>query len=67
MTPLTPCMGGWCRKREHCSHYHSPLRTRPAERLCLPGEDGIGAIRPIVMHRAVGTWERLPAQERAAA
>lgn len=38
----TPCMGGWCTRRDHCAHYHATDRTNPAERLCPPGQDGAG-------------------------
>jgi hypothetical protein len=33
------CMGGWCTKRDKCPHYHATT-PEPAERLCVPGEDG---------------------------
>lgn len=36
---MTPCMGGWCHKREQCPHYHAS-GAEPAERLCLRGQDG---------------------------
>lgn len=37
---VVPCMGGWCRKREGCDHYHARSETlQPAERLCPPGQD----------------------------
>lgn len=37
---MTACMGGWCAKRDHCTHYHCPDKGQPAERLCAPGETG---------------------------
>jgi len=43
-TGLTPCMGGWCTKRNHCPHYHSTAQTDPNERLCPPGQDGSRAM-----------------------
>jgi hypothetical protein len=38
---MTPCMGGWCLRREGCPHYTSASRATPAERLCVPGRDGV--------------------------
>lgn len=38
------CMGGWCRLRHHCPHYHAENRSDPSERLCYPGEDGNSAV-----------------------
>ena len=38
---MIQCMGGWCRERESCAHYHAmgiPGR-RPHERLCDKDED----------------------------
>lgn len=52
------CMGGWCRKREHCPHFHAIDRRAPAERLCVPGADGIGIARPVVIRMPAGSWER---------
>lgn len=34
------CMGGWCTRREKCPHFHAVHRAEPAERLCIPGQDG---------------------------
>ena len=56
MSP-TPCMGGWCGKRAACSHYTTQSRAEPAERLCIPGADGVGAEMPIRILRQVGSWE----------
>lgn len=40
MTPLVPCMGGWCRMRDECAHYRlASAWLRPVERLCSPGMD----------------------------
>ena len=36
------CMGGHCLKRSNCTNYHAEDRREPAERLCLPGDDGVG-------------------------
>lgn len=36
-----PCMGGFCAKREHCTHYHSSSMAEPEERMCAPGADGV--------------------------
>ena len=51
------CMGGWCHRREQCQHYHADDRSDPAERLCVPGHDGIGAAFPIRILRPIGAWE----------
>lgn len=56
--PAQACMGGWCTKRDHCPHFHATDRRQPAERLCLPGADGVGVERPVVIHRPVGAWEQ---------
>jgi hypothetical protein len=40
---MKPCMGGWCLKRDQCPH-HEPTGQAPAERLCLPGQDGVRLI-----------------------
>jgi hypothetical protein len=37
---MTPCMGGFCSKRDMCPHYSAKSDQEPAERLCLPGRDG---------------------------
>ena len=37
---MTPCMGGWCVRRDQCPHYSAEGQS-PAQRLCLPGRDGI--------------------------
>lgn len=56
---LTPCMGGWCAKRQHCANYHAANEARqPEERLCTPGQDGAGIEHRIVLHKPAGTWER---------
>ena len=52
------CMGGWCAKRAHCANYHATDRSEPVERLCMPGQDGIGLSAPVRMHRQAGSWER---------
>ena len=52
------CMGGFCRKRDRCAHYHADDRREPAERLCMPGADGVGMQEPVRFHLPVGAWER---------
>lgn len=38
---IQSCMGGWCRKREHCPNYHAASESQvPDERICAPGRDG---------------------------
>lgn len=49
--PVQACMGGWCAKRDHCAHFHADERRQPAERLCVPGVDGVGLGHPVVIHR----------------
>lgn len=41
---IVSCMGGWCRKRDECAHYHSRSRVR-SERLCERGKDTPDPIR----------------------
>lgn len=56
---LQACMGGWCRIRSRCAHYTAAARAADdADRLCVPGHDGVGADVPVRIHRAAGTWER---------
>lgn len=55
----TACMGGWCRIRERCPHYTGAVRsTRDADRLCIPGADGVGESHPIRITLPAGSWER---------
>lgn len=55
----TPCMGGWCARRDRCANYHAASPdSQPAERLCVPGKDGEGVDYPVRMHSAAGAWER---------
>ena len=35
------CMGGFCSKRDQCPHSEPVPGVEPAQRLCLPGQDGI--------------------------
>lgn len=63
---VSSCMGGWCAKREHCGHYHSENREEPSERLCAPGQDGVGMAFPVRLQRKAGTWERQPGVMAAA-
>jgi hypothetical protein len=40
VTPVVPCLGGWCRARTGCAHHVAPSsRDEPAERLCPKGQD----------------------------
>ena len=54
---IQACLGGWCRKREHCLNYHAGNRESPRERICTPGHDGYSEEFRIVFHRPPGTWE----------
>lgn len=38
---MTPCMGGWCKKRDKCPHHKAESDEDPAERLCVPSSDGL--------------------------
>lgn len=40
MSAPKQCMGGWCRKRDYCEHYHASDNRAPVERMCEPGRDG---------------------------
>ena len=55
---MIACMGGFCRKREYCSHYHASERQERRDRLCIPGADGVGADVQVVIRMPVGAWER---------
>lgn len=52
-----PCMGGFCRARERCAHFHSTSKVEPAERLCASGTDGVG--RPGAQVDGGSGWVRL--------
>jgi hypothetical protein len=58
------CMGGWCAKRGHCQHFHARDRSEPSERLCVPGADGVGMDRPIVIRMPAGSWEPIAHKTR---
>jgi hypothetical protein len=47
---MTPCMGGWCRKRVQCAHY-TATNGEPVERLCAPGLDEPLRVIPIAHAR----------------
>lgn len=51
------CMGGWCHLRDHCGHYHAENRANPAERLCLPGQDGVSDVVFMRITKPAGAWE----------
>lgn len=40
---MTPCMGGWCKRRDQCPHYRDgdPSAQDPADRICERGNDGV--------------------------
>jgi hypothetical protein len=62
--PLQQCMGGMCSVREKCAHYWAPAQPgiRPAERLCISGQDGEAmTLRPVDLER-----ERLASDPRFA-
>ena len=48
---MRACLGGWCRIREGCDHYHADDRAHPAERLCIPGRDGLRYGMPQTLRR----------------
>jgi hypothetical protein len=31
---LTPCMGGWCARRDICEHYYSDSDLAPVDNVC---------------------------------
>lgn len=43
--PIVACMGGWCRRRNSCAHYHAPHHIAIAERLCEKGNDDPESVR----------------------
>lgn len=49
---MKACAGGWCRIRERCQHYNTHDRREPAERLCIPGKDGVKRQMgmPVIVH-----------------
>lgn len=56
---LPACMGGWCGIRERCPHYAAGHASRtPAERLCMPEFDGVGADIAVRITLPAGSWER---------
>lgn len=57
MTTLA-CMGGWCALRDHCCHYHAPIRHQPSERLCVPDRDGFSDIAPVRITLPQRAWAR---------
>lgn len=36
---IVACMGGWCRRRNSCQHYHAERSQAVSERLCEKGRD----------------------------
>ena len=66
MSGPTPCMGGWCRLRDHCAHYQAEDRAEPAERLCVPGQDGSSDVVAVRLHMPQSYWARRRAIEESA-
>ena len=52
---IAACMGGWCKTRDKCPH-HFAVSSTPAERLCVPGQDGV-----ILTDHSTGATAPLPA------
>ena len=52
------CLGGWCRKRNQCANYRAEDRREPAERLCVPGADGVGRDVPVFIRTPVEALEQ---------
>jgi hypothetical protein len=51
MSPIQPCMGGGCSKRQACRNYHAATPDQqPAERLCEKGRDGVALEYQVVVH-----------------
>ena len=45
---LRACMGGWCAIRDRCENHHVDAGlVTPAERLCIPGQDGSSALASV--------------------
>ena len=44
---MKACMGGWCIRRDACDAFNAEDRRNPAERLCIPGEDGVLKESPV--------------------
>lgn len=55
---MTPCMGGWCAKRDTCARHLYPTNRKPAERLCPAGET------PHYRHILVDTHTRPPVESK---
>lgn len=53
---MRACMGGWCLIREICPHYSAEGDPEPADRLCVPEQDGIGKEFPIRITRMASSW-----------
>ena len=57
------CMGGWCKMRDKCRHFHARNSTEIAERLCLPGQDGVSDVFNVVTWLSSGEWNRTQGAE----
>jgi hypothetical protein len=64
MSDTQACLGGWCRLRDNCMHYHAADRRMPAERLCDRGQDGACLSHRIVLWRSAAGL-MLPAEQIA--
>ena len=60
------CLGGWCKLRQNCPHYHAAMRLWPAERLCDKGRDGYSSVHFVCMPDRAETRFVAVAQEMAA-
>lgn len=57
--PVQPCLGGWCRIRDNCPHYHAAVRLDPAERLCDRGSDGVSSVHAVHVPGKPLAWPHL--------
>lgn len=56
------CMGGWCKAREKCAHYHAEGGVL-IERLCEPGQRD--AYAPLIISTAPRTaWQPMVIKDR---
>lgn len=67
---MKACMGGYCRKRDGCAHY-GLVTQAPAERLCIPGRDGIlkrpPQVEELAMRPEPPAWVPVHFERRVAA
>lgn len=65
--PIVACMGGWCRRRNSCAHYHAPHHIAIAERLCEKGNDDPESVRKPERDTRFDAWPAIATPEQRAA